>query len=256
MSIMDRKTSWKQVAVLVWMMVVAMGCTKPEGPGAGVDHGSQNDSVWDASGSLDGHGFVDLGLPSGTLWATCNLGADTPEGFGDYFAWGETCPKERYDWKSYQYGSYIDLRYELYKYCADSCCGLNGFVDSLTVLEPMDDAATANWGAGWRMPTRKDWMELCQETTCVWTVQEGVKGRLVTGPNGNSIFLPAAGFRLDDGQEGIDLGIYWSSTLQTSCQVAAWSFHYDIDGYHVCGTYERNRGQAVRAVRSASPIGL
>ena len=93
-------------------------------------------------GSGDEHAYVDLGLPSGTLWATCNVGADTPEGYGDYFAWGETQPKDVYNWSNYQYcnGSHDQLT----KYCNNSSYGYNGFTDNLTTLQPGDDAATAN----------------------------------------------------------------------------------------------------------------
>ena len=106
---------------------------------------------------MNGHEFVDLGLPSGTLWATCNIGADTPEDYGDYFAWGETEPKEIYDWKSYKYGRFLNERYELNKYCTDSVYGLDGFVDNLTILEPVDDVVRIYWGADWRMPTIEEW---------------------------------------------------------------------------------------------------
>ena len=193
--------------------------------------------------------YVDLGLPSGALWATCNVGADTPEGIGDFFAWGETKPKEVYDWKSYQYGNFE--RNELTKYCTDSTYGLNGFIDNLTVLEPDDDAATANWGADWRMATKEEWEELFRKSTCVWMTQNGVEGRLLTGRNGNSIFLPATGFFLEGALICPGLGIYWSSTLHSGFPERGWSFHYDLDECHVCGTYERSRGQVVRAVRSA-----
>lgn len=196
------------------------------------------------------HGYVDLGLPSGTLWATCNVGADNPEDYGSYFAWGETAPKEIYDWKQYKYAVYVDYRYVLTKYCADSICGLNGFVDNLTVLEPDDDAAKANWGDHWRMPTREEWVELLQETTCVWTERNGVFGRLFTGLNGNSIFFPVCGFCIDEGHYGEGTGIFWSSTPHADYPVRAWSLHFDVDEYHVCGTYERSRGQCVRAVRA------
>ena len=222
--------------VVMLMLVFAVGC-KPDEP----NNGGENHE-------LNGHEYVDLGLPSGILWAACNLGAGKPEDCGDYYAWGDTLPKEMYDWKSYRYATFVDGHYELNKYCTDSCWGVNGFVDSLTVLEPVDDAALANWGTGWRMPAAAEWEELYQNTTCVWTVQNGVGGRLLTGSNGNSIFLPATGFHLDGELICMGLGIYWSSSLQTSCQVAAWSFHFDDVNCHVCGTYERCRGQVVRAV--------
>ena len=233
--ILNRKGVATVARMVMLLMVVALGCGKPDEP----DNGGGEEVT---------NGYVDLGLPSGILWATCNVGADTPEGFGDYFAWGDTLPKERYDWKSYRYCNFVEGRYELNKYCTDSYYGFNGFVDSLTVLEFADDAARANLGADWRMPTSEEWRELLGETTCVWTTQNGVDGRLLTGSNGKSIFLPATGFRLDGELLCPGLGIYWSSSLQTGSQMSAWSFHFDYEDCHVCGTYERSRGQSVRAV--------
>ena len=130
----------------------------------------------------DEHEYVDLGLPSGLLWATCNVGAETPEEYGDYFAWGETTPKDNYSWGTYQYGDGSTIT----KYTGS---------DGLTTLLPEDDAATANWGNDWRMPTHDEWVELYQNTTMTWTQQNGVNGRLFTADNGNSLFLPAAGYR-------------------------------------------------------------
>lgn len=198
--------------------------------------------------SDDGHEYVDLGLPSGTLWATCNVGASRPEEVGDYFAWGETVTKNMYDWKQYKFGILCNNVYKLTKYCNDSTCGYNGYVDNLTILESVDDAVSANWGDKWRMPTAEEYNELYQNTSFTWTTLNGVYGRLLTGINGNSIFFPATGFRLDDELICTGLGIYWSSSLQTDCQVAAWSLHFDYEECHVCGTYERSRGQVVRAV--------
>ena len=229
-------------------LVCAASCAKPDDPNDGENNNEENDSVVDPNGNLNGHVYVDLGLPSGILWATCNVGANTPEGCGDYFAWGETTPKDVYDWKSYQYGDFVDGRFAMTKYCTVSSWGLNGFVDSLAILEPVDDAATA-WGAGWRMPTGKDWDELYHYTTWAWTTQNGVEGRLLTAKNGNSVFLPATGFRLEGELIGPGLGIYWSSSLHTGCPERGRSFHFDFENCHVCGTYERNRGQVVRAVR-------
>lgn len=163
-------------------------------------------------GGLNGHDYVDLGLPSGTLWATCNVGAATPEGYGDYFAWGETQPKTTYNWSTYKYanGNYDQLT----KYCNWFDYGYNGFTDDLTVLQPGDDAATANWGSGWCMPTREQWVELYQNTANIWTTQNGVNGRLFTASNGNSLFLPAAGARWDDELNHVgSLGLFCSSSL-------------------------------------------
>ena len=241
----------KAFAVIMLMMVVVVSCTKPETPNNdGNNNVNENDSVVDNNDSLNGHDYVDLGLPSGTLWATCNVGADTPEGVGNYFAWGEIVPKDSYDWESYKYGDVVNQSFEMTKYCTDSCWGLNGFVDGLTVLEPADDAATANWGADWRMPTKEEWEELYQNTTCTLAVQNGAKGRVITGCNGKCIFLPFTGFRLNEAFIGPSLGIYWSSSLHLGFPERGWSFHYDLDECHVCGTYERSRGQVVRAVRA------
>lgn len=246
---MDMKRVLKAMAGILLMVIFAMSCTKPDEPNNEGNGDGQNDSIVDDSLILDDHDYVDLGLPSGLLWATCNVGANSPEEFGDFFAWGEIDPKNVYDWKSYKYGNFE--RNELTKYCTDSSYGLNGFVDNLTVLESVDDAATANWGISWRMPTKEEWEELFRKTTCTWTAQNGVQGRLLTGWNGNSIFLPATGFFLDGALICPGLGIYWSSTLHEGFPERGWSFHYDLDECHVCGTYERSRGQVVRAVRSA-----
>jgi hypothetical protein len=242
--------TFKTVVAMVLTMVFAMGCNKPEEP-IGDDNPVENDSVVDDNGTVNGHGYVDLGLPSGLLWATCNVGADTPEGCGEYFAWGETLPKDHYDWKSYRYGNFFDDRFEMTKYCSDSTWGLNGFVDTLTVLELVDDAARVQWGADWRMGYRgKNGRNWYQNTTFTWTTLNGVDGRMLSGNNGNSIFLPAAGFGLDDEFLCPGLGIYWSSSLHTNFPERGWSYHFDFESSHVCGTYERSRGQVVRAVRS------
>ena len=199
------------------------------------------------------HGFVDLGLPSGTLWATCNVGATTSEGYGDYFAWGETEPKITYNWSTYRYAngtSWNDP--QLTKYCSISSYGYNGFTDNLTVLQPSDDAATANWGGGWCMPTADQWRELYQNTTNTWTTQNGVIGRLFTAFNGNSLFLPAAGVRWDDelGYVGT-YGYFWSSSLLTDYPGYAWGFNFSSGDCSMYYGYYRGYGQSVRAVRSA-----
>jgi uncharacterized protein (TIGR02145 family) len=198
----------------------------------------------------DEHEYVNLGLPSGLLWATCNVGAETPEEYGDYFAWGETQPKDTYNLSTYQYcnGSYNTLT----KYCNNSSYGYNGFTDDLTTLLPEDDAAAANWGNGWRMPTKEEFEELYNNTTVTWTQQNGVNGRLFTADNGNSLFLPAAGYR---GSSSLyyagSLGYYWSSSLYTDDPIFAWYFLFTSVGY---GVYynDRNYGHSVRAVRSSA----
>lgn len=196
----------------------------------------------------DPNDYVDLGLPSGTLWATCNVGANTPEEYGDYFAWGETESKETYNWSTYKWwGGYNTFT----KYCIDSSYGT---VDNKTELDPEDDAACVNWGPAWRMPSIEQISELCNSCTWKKETRNGVNGSLVIGPNGNTIFLPAAGYRLDGTfDETGSVCRYWSSTLasgfpdsDTACLLYAYFMSdYAIDYY---GDY-RYSGNTVRAVR-------
>ncbi len=193
------------------------------------------------------HEYVDLGLPSGLLWATCNVGAEFPEDYGDYFAWGETTPKDICYWSNYQYCNGYSTT--LTKYCNNSSYGYNGFTDDLTTLLPEDDAATANWGSGWRMPTKAEFEELCNNTTVTWTRQNGVNGRLFTASNGNSLFLPAAGHRYNSRlYDTASYGYYWSSSLYSDGPYNAWDFYFNSDYYFVGSDY-RYYGQSVRAVR-------
>ena len=194
------------------------------------------------------HEWVDLGLPSGTLWATCNIGADNPEDYGDYFAWGETEPKEQYDWTTYKWcnGSYNTLT----KYCSNSDYGANGFVDNKKELDPEDDAAYVNWGPSWRMPTIEQLKELCERCTWQWTTRNGVNGQLVTGPNGKTMFLPAAGY--PSGGSLItagSYGYYRSRTLYSDWPCYAYFLRLDSDDSGLWGYNQRSIGWTVRAVR-------
>ena len=207
------------------------------------------ENYFDAQTDANGHAYVDLGLPSGTLWATCNIGATKPEEYGDYYAWGETSTKNTYNWSTYKYcnSGYDDFT----KYCNKSDYGNNGFTDDLTELQRGDDPATANWGNGWCTPTKEQWKELLENTTNKWTTQNGVKGRLFTSKkNGKSLFLPAAGRRWDG--ELYDVGsdgFYWSSSLNTDYPDGAWYFYFRSGSYSMYGN-DRYGGQSVRAVRS------
>ncbi len=191
--------------------------------------------------------YVDLGLPSGTLWATCNIGADNPWDFGEYFAWGETAPKTRYSWNNYKYAANGD-DHKLIKYCTLSEYGYNGMADSITVLQPSDDAATANWGSEWRMPTEEEWDELKKQCEWIWTENYQGKGKngYVVSHNGNHIFLPAAGGRVYSFSDANKEGCYWSSTL---CKISASELYFYSDFIFFQMPY-RSAVLSVRAVRS------
>ena len=190
----------------------------------------------------DNDDWIDLGLPSGLLWATRNVGASSPEDYGDYFAWGETSPKSDYNGYNYQYWIMVNNYVErLTKYSSTTD-------DLTTTLEPCDDAATANYGG--RTPTAEEWVELCINTTSRWVTINGVNGRCFTGSNGNSLFLPAAGGYIGESNiEAESVGAYWSSSLHPN-PLDAYAYVFDADGYTVIGNW-RSNGLTVRAVRSA-----
>jgi hypothetical protein len=189
---------------------------------------------------------VDLGLPSGLKWASFNLGATAPEEYGVYFAWGETEPKSKYDWSTYKWC--MGSEKTMTKYCNKSSYGYNGFTDNKTVLEPEDDAAAVALGGSWRMATYAEWDELKTKCTWNWTTQNGVEGRLVTGPNGNSIFLPAAGYRYDPYLSSAGWGgYYWSSSLNTGVPYYAFIVTFSLGGVGR-SNYDRCNGLSVRPV--------
>lgn len=157
------------------------------------------------------HEYVDLGLS--VKWATCNVGAENPEEYGDYFAWGETQAKENYTWETYVYGL------ELTKYNKK---------DSVKIIELVDDIASINWGDAWRMPTKEEQEELLNECFWVWRKQNGVYGYTVTGKNGNFIFLPAAGYKNKaELYKEASFGLYWSSSLYETSAGSANIMHFD-----------------------------
>ena len=219
----------------------------------------------DLKGSIGGGGttpspveYVDLGLPSGLKWAKCNLGASKPSDYGDYYSWGETAPKADYDWPTYKWmqagksnSNYI-TKYtvadgQTWGIWYDSSGAFIG--DNKTVLAAADDAATANLGSPWRMPTADEIKELIDNCTWIWTTQDGVNGYQVDGPNGNAIFLPASGEREDSGL--IDAGTkarYWSSSLRTTLNSYAHHIYFDSGNYERQGVL-RCYGYSVRPVR-------
>ena len=215
---------------------------------AGTAYGEERSFTTTSGGGNTPAGWVDLGLPSGLLWAECNLGATTPEGYGNYYAWGETSTKSNYSWSTYRYGSDYN---KLTKYCSNSSYGLNGFTDNLTTLQSGDDAATAVLGNGARMPTKAEWQELLNNTTATWTTQNGVYGQKFTAANGSSLFLPAAGYRNGSSlRYAGEYGYYWSSSLDESYPDDAWYVSFGSDGQYVGSYGGRDYGRSVRAVRS------
>ena len=217
---------------------------------AGTGFGAER-SFTTQSGGTGVHEYVDLGLPSGLKWATCNVGADKPEDYGDYYAWGETATKSDYTWSTYIWcnGSYNTLT----KYNNNSSYGT---VDNKTVLDLEDDAARANWGGTWRMPTTEEWKELYDNTESEWTDDYNntdVAGRVFTSKNnGKTLFLPAAGNRFGtDVNNAGSYGNYWSSSLYSSgphyaCYMYFLSCYVTPQSY-----YFRYFGYTVRPVRAA-----
>lgn len=225
--------------------------------------GNNGGSTGGGNGTYNGHDYVDLGLPSGTLWATCNVGTSVPGDYGSYYAWGETQPKTTYNWSTYKYCSgitydynYADYEYPLLtKYCTESNYGYNGFTDDLTTLNPSDDVATVNWGSGWRMPTKEEYEELLNHTNSITTTQNGMRGKLLTSTtNGNSIFLPYSGYRNgNDLKNAGNDGLYRSSSLYPdNANRSAWILYIIWDMYPFLnqGSGTRCYGESVRPVRS------
>jgi hypothetical protein len=178
--------------------------------------------------------MIDLGLPSGTLWACCNVGANAPEEYGNYYAWGETQPKGVYDSDTYQF------------YNSNT-----GYVNiGSDIAGTSYDAATANWGAPWRMPSKAQIQELVNNTTSTWTTENGVYGRKFTGSNGGALFFPAAGYRWNSElYYAGSYGYYWSSMLGEGSPYNVGSLYFSSrDAYwYVFGS--RYYGLSVRPVR-------
>ncbi len=221
---------------------------------------------------------VDLGVVvdgKKVLWANMNVGAESPTDYGGYFAWGETVPyggvdesnasnysytggsytKTYYDWSTYKYckGSYSNLT----KYVPSvkaSTHGYNNFYDDKTVLDPEDDAATANWGGDWRMPTHAEQLALKKQCEWTWVTTyngKSVKGYIVTG-NGHEIFLPAAGYRYDSSPNFVgSFGNYWSSSLYESNSDFAWCLYFNSGFIDPDFDDTRCYGRSVRPVRAA-----
>ena len=198
-------------------------------------------------GSGETYEAVDLGLS--VKWATCNIGATNPEEYGNYYAWGEVETKEEYSWSSYTYC--VDTFNKHTKYCSLSSYGNEGFTDNRVVLDSTDDAAMVNWGETWRMPSNEEFIELKEKCTWVWTSQNGVSGYKITGANGNSIFLPAGGYSINDETHRAGThGYYWANSLDVDGPSRAYGFFFysnSVD-YFDWNTSSRCEGHLIRPV--------
>lgn len=194
-----------------------------------------NDDGDSVSGVINGHEYVDLGLPSGTLWATCNIGASSPEMSGDYFAWGEATPKSDYSLSTYKYHNDYTIFNSDEKF-------LKGFVD----------AASVNWGRSWRIPTDEEWEELVSECYWRWASLNGVLGYMVKSKaNGNSIFLPAAGSQQGSTPMNVGtLGHYWMNSTNRS-EIDFNFIRFGI-GYRTFNACESFKGLTIRPITRGS----
>lgn len=228
--------------VLVAVIAVLLWTSPNSSPALTAESETTVQTVFDTIGVHAGHEWVDLGLS--VMWATCNVGATSPEGHGDYFAWGETSPKSEYIWSNLKYCK--DEKGDSFsKYNYDQ----RGTRDKKKSLELSDDAARANWGGSWRMPTRTELKELIYECDWTWTTLNGENGYKVTSrSNGNSIFLPAAGCRnYAKLYNGGTAGHYWASSLDEGFSYYAKSLLFESD-HHSLGSSSRHSGLPVRPV--------
>jgi|GEM_PF-1010071 len=199
------------------------------------------------TGDLNGHTWIDLGLPSGIRWATTNIGATNPEDYGNYYAWGETETKDTFNYNTYRY-FYNGNDSSITKYCNNAELGYEGYTDDLTTLDSSDDAATVNWESTWRIPTQEEFQELIDNCTWSWTEQNNNSGYSITGPNGNNIFLPAGGFMTGTtlGRPN-ENGSYWTNSINSENPLSAmyldsWSTRFSIS------SLGRSSGNTIRPV--------
>lgn len=192
----------------------------------------------------DADKYVDLGLS--VKWAKCNLGATQPLAYGNYYAWGETAPKSKYENENYKWADKANPN-KMTKYCPNNLYCDPSCIDGKSVLDPEDDAATANLGSPWRMPTAEEIDELIKKCTWKKFIVNGKMAFEVTGPNGKSIVLPAGGFGIDIFHEVGEQGHYWSKTLYTDKSNEAQNLNYfNLGGMITCTP--RSTGMLIRPV--------
>ena len=204
-----------------------------------------NENIFDGIGKRSKGGIVrkekyvesvDLGLPSGTIWASCNLGAESPEECGNYYAWGETEPKDCYYWDNYKFGDKDNLT----KYNKE---------DGKNILDPEDDAVNAVLGGKWHIPTKEQMQELLDNTTIKKSELNGVKGMLFTSKtNSNTLFFPHSGIKSDTSVYVTYACHYWSSSIDENSYNFSIRFYSNFDGSIVLDSVYRHHGLCIRGV--------
>lgn len=266
----------KILAVIVAAFLLILGAIQVLKEKAG-----EGDAVMDSLAEIHKNDWVDLGLPSGLLWGKSNIGGTSAGETNFLYAWGDTaCREGHFTWLTYRftegdkkpnvpsvYASQPTDYGKLIKYCTNSECGKDGLADNIKTLQPEDDAATLSWGKGARIPTPEEWKELKDNTTQKWITFDGIAGMLFTGSNGNSIFLPAAGYSQDGHLESFGTyGSYWANTLgdqdmelsnsshevyaTVNATYTAQCFDFSSDNRFWVTTSFRYNGLSIRAVRS------
>ena len=234
----------KKVLSIIFTIMLVLGASAQNTHDIIVWHGTKSETIQAVDSitfikSEEKATYIDLGLS--VKWGTCNIGAKNPEDFGNFYQWGDIKTKESYDWNTYKYGT---DRNNLEKY---------NVKDGKTTLDSEDDAAIANMNEGWRMPTPAEIKELVEKCTWEWTTVNNVNGYKVTGKNGNSIFLPAAGVMFDKNPYyGGKYGYYLSNTLREGdeayIKMYAQGFSFQSDKYQADDLIARNYGIPVRPV--------
>lgn len=222
---------------LALCLIALASCGKPNGEenDPSGNNPSQEPAYTDGSTVIDGRNAIDLGTD--LLWAEVNIGAENPQDYGSYFAWGEIATKDKYNWGGYKWGDGFEPEttqdYEMLKmskYCMFKAYGTK---DDKSVLDPEDDAATQNWKNGWRMPTKEEIDALMKNCTWEWTRVEGLYGYEVSSKKTKkSIFLPANGMIAKDGSHNMGfICNYWTASLfKQNEQYNAYSYMYNEDG--------------------------
>ncbi len=231
-------SSFARVTIITILAICMLsGCRSEKKENIEESQNIKRDHNGPTTGNLNGYDWVDLGLPSGLKWATHNVGASAPEDFGYYIAWGEIEPKDYYS----------TINSITYKVSSKKLIH-EGIIDETGTLTKNHDVAHVIWGEGWRIPTIEEWSELIDGCNWNFAAFNGVNGYLVTGPNKNMIFLPAAAFMQNKTIDNVgDFGDYWSSSVVDELTGNAYSLGYSSKSYGR-RRYARYAGRTIRPV--------